>query len=150
MHERVIIISIETKRVPHLPNADRLAADDLGHPADGITEDQVSYLLSQMTIVPTDAPGMSSWRKKLFLTMAHNAANPAGYFGLPNDRTVTMGEAHRPLRTRSELTLRVGSCFLSDERSASPSTAEASLLVRVGERSPEPQRVWSADGANAN
>jgi KUP system potassium uptake protein len=35
---------------------------------------------------------MSSWRKKLFLTMAHNAANPAGYFGLPDDRTVTMGE----------------------------------------------------------
>jgi KUP system potassium uptake protein len=34
---------------------------------------------------------MSNWRKKIFLTMAHNAANPAGYFGLP-DRTVTMGE----------------------------------------------------------
>jgi hypothetical protein len=24
--------------------------------------------------------------------MAHNAANPAGYFGLPDARTVTMGE----------------------------------------------------------
>ena len=124
LHERVIIISIETKRVPHVPNADRLAADHLGHPADGITGltarfgfqddlnvpailrlavqqhllegtidvDQASYFLSQMTIVPTDAPGMSSWRKKLFLTMAHNAANPARYFGLPDDRTVTMGE----------------------------------------------------------
>ena len=124
LHKRVIIISIKTERVPHVSDVDRLVADHLGHPADGITGltarfgfqdepnvpatlrlaaerhllegtidvDQVSYFLSQITIVPTDAPGMSSWRKRLFLTIAHNAANPAGYFGLPDDRTVTMGE----------------------------------------------------------
>jgi KUP system potassium uptake protein len=124
LHERVIIISIQTERVPHISGADRLVADHLGHPADGITGvtarfgfqdepnipatlrlaaerhliegaidvDQASYFLSQITIVPTDAPGMSRWRKRLFLTMAHNAANPAQYFRLPDDRTVTMGE----------------------------------------------------------
>jgi KUP system potassium uptake protein len=124
LHKRVIIVSIETQRVPHVSNADRLVADHLGHPADGITGltarfgfqdepnipdtlrlaaeqglleatidvDQASYFLSQITIVPADAPGLSSWRKRLFLTMAHNAANPAGYFGLPDARTVTMGE----------------------------------------------------------
>ena len=124
LHERVIIISIETERVPHVSDADRLEPDHLGQPEDGITGltarfgfqddpdvpatlrlaaeqdllegaidvDRASYFLSQITIVPTDAPGMSSWRKRLFLTMAHNAANPAGYFRLPDDRTVTMGE----------------------------------------------------------
>jgi KUP system potassium uptake protein len=124
LHERVIIISIETERVPHISDADRLVADHLGHPADGITGltarfgfqdepnipatlrlavqqdllegtidvDQASYFLSQITIVPTDEPSMSGWRKRLFLTMAHNAANAGGYFGLPDDRTVTMGE----------------------------------------------------------
>jgi KUP system potassium uptake protein len=35
---------------------------------------------------------MSRWREKLFLTMAHNAANPAEYFRLPDNRTVTLGE----------------------------------------------------------
>ena len=45
-----------------------------------------------MTIVATDRPGMAGWRKKLFLLMAHNAANPTVYFGLPDHRTVTMGE----------------------------------------------------------
>jgi KUP system potassium uptake protein len=35
---------------------------------------------------------MSRWRKKLFLNLAHNAANPAEYFALPDDRTVTIGE----------------------------------------------------------
>jgi len=124
LHERVIIVSIETVPVPHVSDVDRLVADHLGHPADGITGltarfgfqdepnvpatlrlaserhllestidvDHASYFLSQITIVPTDAPGMSSWRKRLFLTMTHNAANPAAYFRLPDDRTVTMGE----------------------------------------------------------
>jgi KUP system potassium uptake protein len=50
-----------------------------------------SYFLSRITIAPTDAPGMAAWRKKLFLTMARNAASPIEHFGLPVDRTVTMG-----------------------------------------------------------
>jgi KUP system potassium uptake protein len=34
---------------------------------------------------------MRSWRKRLFIGLAHNAANPAAYFKLPVDRTVVMG-----------------------------------------------------------
>jgi KUP system potassium uptake protein len=124
LHKHVIIICIDVERIPHIARDDRLAADELGNPQDGITGlvarfgfhdrpdipatlrlaaqqellegntdvERISYFLSQMTIVPTDAPGMSAWRKKLFLLMAHNAANPAIYFGLPDDCTVTMGE----------------------------------------------------------
>jgi KUP system potassium uptake protein len=29
---------------------------------------------------------MWRWRKKLFIVMARNAANPAEYFGLPEDQ----------------------------------------------------------------
>ena len=36
-------------------------------------------------------PGMRRWRKKLFMALARNAANPVAYFGLPDDRTVVMG-----------------------------------------------------------
>ncbi len=50
-----------------------------------------SYFLSRMTIVPTDAPGMPKWRKKLFMAVARNSADPVAYFGLPDDRTVVMG-----------------------------------------------------------
>ncbi len=53
---------------------------------------QRDLFLSQITIVPGDAPGMSRWRKHLFLTMSHNAASPVGYFRLPDNRTVTIGE----------------------------------------------------------
>ena len=124
LHRRVIIITIENQRVPHIAKADRLVSDHLGHPGDGITgltarfgfQDlpdipaalrlaaelqmlegkvdlaRVSYFLSQITIVPCNDPGLSTSRQELFLTMARNAANPAAYFRLPDDQTVTMGE----------------------------------------------------------
>jgi KUP system potassium uptake protein len=50
-----------------------------------------SFFLSRGAIRRTRAPGMAQWRKVLFLGLAHNAADPAAYFGLPVDRTVTMG-----------------------------------------------------------
>jgi KUP system potassium uptake protein len=34
---------------------------------------------------------MATWRKRLFIGLAHNAASPAAYFKLPDDRTVVMG-----------------------------------------------------------
>ncbi len=54
--------------------------------------DTASYFLSQITIVRSDTPGMSRWRKHLFLTLAHNAADPVEYFRLPEHRTVSIGE----------------------------------------------------------
>ena len=50
-----------------------------------------SYFLSRMTITHGREPGMSSWRKRLFIGLSHNAANPAAYFHLPDNRTVVMG-----------------------------------------------------------
>jgi KUP system potassium uptake protein len=34
---------------------------------------------------------MPKWRKKLFVAISRNAADPVEYFGLPGDRTVVMG-----------------------------------------------------------
>jgi KUP system potassium uptake protein len=56
-----------------------------------IDPDNASFFLSRGGIRRTRAPGMAQWRKVLFLGLAHNAADPAAYFGLPVDRTVTMG-----------------------------------------------------------
>ena len=41
----------------------------------------------------TSTRGMRRWRKVLFLFLSHNAADPAAYFCLPVDRTVTMGSS---------------------------------------------------------
>jgi len=124
LHRNAVILSLETDRVPHVSEEDRLTADHLGDDHDGLTRltarfgfqdelsvprtlhlaaeqgllesavdiEDISYFLSRITLVRTEAPGLSRWRKKLFLTIAHNAANPVEYFDLPGDRTVVMGE----------------------------------------------------------
>jgi KUP system potassium uptake protein len=50
-----------------------------------------SYFVSRIQIVPTDRPGMANWRKKLFLAISRNAADPVEVFHLPDERTVVMG-----------------------------------------------------------
>jgi KUP system potassium uptake protein len=125
LHEHVVILSIDTRRVPRVPEADRIAVDDLGHADDGIVHvttrfgyaeaqnipaalrlacerdshpeladlklEDATYFVSRITIVRTDAPGMARWRKRLFVAVAKNAASQVEYFGLPLERTVTMG-----------------------------------------------------------
>jgi KUP system potassium uptake protein len=74
---------------PDIPTALRQAADR--HMLAGAPDVAGAfYFLSQIAIVPTDEAGMSPWRKKFFVAMARNAANPAEYFRLPDDQTVTM------------------------------------------------------------
>jgi KUP system potassium uptake protein len=53
--------------------------------------ENATYFVSRITIRRGDGPGMSGWRKRLFIGLARNAANPAEYFHLPGDRTVLMG-----------------------------------------------------------
>ena len=120
LHEHVVILSIETRHVPHVGEADRLAIDDLGDSDDGITHvgarfgymdrpnvpsvmrlavaaglecplDEASYFLSTIDLQIGAAAGMSRWRKHLFLATSRITADAAEYFGLPRHRTVIMG-----------------------------------------------------------
>jgi KUP system potassium uptake protein len=50
-----------------------------------------SFFLSRVELKAGDRPGMSRWRKRLFLVTAQIAAEPADYFKLPRDRTITLG-----------------------------------------------------------
>jgi len=56
-----------------------------------IDPDTASYFLSRITIQRGNGTGLPAWRKRLFIGLAHNAASPALYFGLPEDRTIVMG-----------------------------------------------------------
>jgi KUP system potassium uptake protein len=73
-----------------IPEALRLAigsaADELDFDAENAT-----YFISRLAITRGDADGMATWRKRIFIGLAHNAANPAERFCLPLDRTVVMG-----------------------------------------------------------
>jgi KUP system potassium uptake protein len=52
---------------------------------------ETSFYLSMVELTPSDRPGMSHWRKRLFLVTALISAQPADYFQLPRDRTITLG-----------------------------------------------------------
>jgi len=122
LHERVVIVSVLSENVPHIPPGQGLTVDDLGYSDDGIVyveirvgfqdeqdlpallrhavglspelefdPDQAFYFLSRMAIERGADPGMATWRKRLFIGLAHNAASPVEAFRLPADRTVVMG-----------------------------------------------------------
>ena len=101
LNEHVVILSITTLSVPHVPTEDRLVVDDLGYTDDNITHatarfgyldkpdvpsvlrllelsdiecplevDEASYFLSHIDLTMGDEPGLSRWRKRLFLATA--------------------------------------------------------------------------------
>jgi KUP system potassium uptake protein len=76
---------------PNLAEALRQACAIRALPPGTIDAEGASFFLSRGPIRRTRGPGMAQWRKVLFLKLAHNAADPAAFFGLPVDRTVTMG-----------------------------------------------------------
>jgi KUP system potassium uptake protein len=53
---------------------------------------ELSYFVSRIAVERGRDRCMSSWRKRLFVGLAHNAAPRATDFELPLDRTVLMGE----------------------------------------------------------
>jgi len=122
LHEYVLILSIMTVPVPHVPVAERLTVDPLGHKDDRVThvtarygymdqmnvpallplirkadiesplrESDISYFLSTIALRLGTTPGMSQWRKRLFLATAQITADAAEHFRLPRERTVIMG-----------------------------------------------------------
>jgi KUP system potassium uptake protein len=123
LSEHVVILSVETQPVPHVPSAERLVMDDLGYTDDGImhasarfgymddpnvpsvlrqvateaeTESSIdvweaSYFLSTIDLQHSDQPGLSRWRKRLFLATAAISADAADHFSLPRERTIIMG-----------------------------------------------------------
>jgi KUP system potassium uptake protein len=52
-----------------------------------------SFYLSRVELTPGDRPGMSRWRKRLFLATDLIAAEPVDYLRLPRERTITVGAA---------------------------------------------------------
>jgi len=117
LHDRVIVLSIDSPPVPRVPAAERISVDDLGY-ADGrilfvkanfgymedpdvpaaldlvhpaIERADLSYFLSRVDVVPGPTPTMAPWRKRLFVATSHIAADSAGYFSLPPGRTAIVG-----------------------------------------------------------
>jgi len=61
---------------------------DIESPLD---DEKLSYFLSRIELRRGNTPGMSRWRKRLFLATSRITADAADHFRLPRERTVIMG-----------------------------------------------------------
>ena len=74
---------------PNVPRAiELLAARDTDASIDAA---DASYFLSTIDLKVGDTPGMTRWRKRLFVSTSHITADAADYFSLPRDRTIIVG-----------------------------------------------------------
>ena len=117
LHERNIVLTILTDRIPYVARVARIEIKDLSEgffrivahfgfmetPTIGeiieccamkdfvIEEQKTSFFLGRETIICTDKPGMARWREHLFVAMSHHAQRPAEFFKLPVNRTIELG-----------------------------------------------------------
>ncbi|HXZ71665.1 MAG TPA: KUP/HAK/KT family potassium transporter, partial [Streptosporangiaceae bacterium] len=74
---------------PNIPELLPLIAKaDIESPLD---DAKLSYFVSRIELRLGNTPGMSRWRKRLFLATSRITADAAEFFQLPRDRTVIMG-----------------------------------------------------------
>jgi len=117
LHDRVVILTVSNRGVPHVAPEDRCEVEDMGQgfyrmvlhygfmdeadiPAALAVEDraggpfkamETSYFLSRQTLIPSARPGMALWREKLFALLVRNAQSAMEFFKLPTNRVIELG-----------------------------------------------------------
>ena len=118
LHERTIFLNFVTRDVPYVDDDARVDVKDAGgglflvkaqygfnETPDvkavlneiGRTHDMTfelmdtSFFMARETVVPTQLPGMSVWRERVFAWMHQNAAKPTDFFSIPANRVVELG-----------------------------------------------------------
>jgi KUP system potassium uptake protein len=117
LHQQVVVLTVATAQVPHVPSEDRVTVEPLGHDLYnmrvqyGFMEgpdvpealaqardqglmldvDDLTYFLGRETIIVTHKRGMALWREHLFVLMARNAVRATAFFRLPPERVVELG-----------------------------------------------------------
>ncbi|HVH11967.1 MAG TPA: potassium transporter Kup [Longimicrobium sp.] len=117
LHERVVLLAVQTQEIPYVDEAERIEVDELGHGLFrvllryGFTEDpdipsalarvkrkglsfkpmETSYFLGRETLIASKKRGMAIWREQLFAVMSRNARSATSFFALPPNRVVELG-----------------------------------------------------------
>ena len=117
LHERNVILTVETVETPVAETNERTSLESLGDNfyklilRFGFAEDpnvpqtlttigqcglpfdlmDTTFFLSRESIVATDRPGMALWRDKLFAFMQRNAIPATAFFQIPGNRLVELG-----------------------------------------------------------
>jgi KUP system potassium uptake protein len=74
------------KEVPNIPRVLKSSSREFDFDLADTT-----FFLSRETLIPAPTPKMALWRLRLFVGMARNTSNAAGYFRIPTDRVIELG-----------------------------------------------------------
>ena len=117
VHQRVVLLTVETEEKSHLSSEERFAWKELGHGVYrlilrfGFMEDPnipvvleslgpdpvpfnpmtTSYFLGRETLIPTRHPGMAIWREHVFAWMTRNSSSASTFFDLPANQVIELG-----------------------------------------------------------
>jgi KUP system potassium uptake protein len=117
LHEKVVLLTVETLEIPHVAEKDRAVVISKGHGIYrvilryGFMEDpnvprvlenvkapglelkpaEISYFLGRESMIASPKWGMAIWREKLFIWMSKNSTNAASFFRIPSNRVVELG-----------------------------------------------------------
>jgi KUP system potassium uptake protein len=117
LHEQVVLLTILTEDVPHVPALERVEVEPLeqgfvrvvaryGFMENPSVPDilkqcreqglqfqlmRTSFFLGRETLIPAKKPGMARWRERLFAWMSRNARSATAFFRIPPNRVVELG-----------------------------------------------------------
>jgi KUP system potassium uptake protein len=117
LHQRIVILTVQTRDVPYVPAEQRVHVEQLDErfykayvhfgfmdepdlPAalaqcaqQGLSLDlmDTSFFLGRETLIPKLESDMAFWREKLFIAMFRNAGSAAAYFRIPPNRVIELG-----------------------------------------------------------
>ena len=117
LHERIIILHVETMDVPRVPDSQRVECERLGKgfytvnarygfteqpdvPAalracrpHGIAYDEMetSFFLGRETLVPSQHSKLGRWRRDWFISLSHSASATKTFFRIPPNRAIELG-----------------------------------------------------------
>ena len=117
LHEQVVQVTVQTKEVPRVAEADRVCVDSLGRgfwrvvltygftdhpdvpaalatirePGLAFAPMHTSYFLGRERILSTRRKGMARWRETLFARISTNASSATDFFQIPPNRVVELG-----------------------------------------------------------
>jgi KUP system potassium uptake protein len=117
LHERIIILQVETMDVPRVADANRVEVERLGkgfHTViarygfteqpdvpealracrpHGIAYDEMetSFFLGRETLVPSQHSKLGKWRRDWFISLSHSASATKTFFRIPPNRAIELG-----------------------------------------------------------
>ncbi|HYH79739.1 MAG TPA: potassium transporter Kup [Longimicrobium sp.] len=117
LHERVVLLTVDTQEIPLVAEEERVEVKELGSgfyrvvvrygfveepdipaalarvsmPGLDLRPMSTSYFLGRETLIPSSKPGMAMWREHLFSVMSRNARTATSFYRLPPNRVVELG-----------------------------------------------------------